>query len=270
MRQTCDDWECIVVDDGSDQPIDDVIEAANDSRIRLVKHDTNKGRGAARNTGVATAKGNIIAWQDADDWSVSRRFDEQLKALQRWPSACFVGAGMLIVDQQYECVGVRADQELEPQFLTSFQPPKIGHATLMFQRKVLDTVAYRQHIKTAEDYDFLVRALAQYKFTNLSTPLYCYQEYQSKSLGKRWSSTWTHLMVAREKALQSPLQASSHAIFHVGKAVAHTIVRTLGGPHELIARKPRTPTDEEIANYKHERNELHQFVLEHFNGLALL
>lgn len=68
--QTCDRWECVVVDDGSTDATADVVRsaAAGDARIRLVQQE-NRGIPAARNTGIAAAcaSSEFLAFLDADD-----------------------------------------------------------------------------------------------------------------------------------------------------------------------------------------------------------
>lgn len=66
--QTLSDWEAVVVDDGSTDGTADAVEAfaAHDPRVRLLRQE-NLGSGAARNAGVATARGEFLAFVDADD-----------------------------------------------------------------------------------------------------------------------------------------------------------------------------------------------------------
>ena len=53
----------------------------NDTRIKYIKHKTNKGANAARNTGILNATGNIIAFQDSDDEWLEDKLEIQLKEL---------------------------------------------------------------------------------------------------------------------------------------------------------------------------------------------
>ena len=66
IAQTFTDFEVIVVDDGSMDDGARVVEQLDDSRIRLIPQD-NAGPGAARNRGLAEARGELIAFLDADD-----------------------------------------------------------------------------------------------------------------------------------------------------------------------------------------------------------
>lgn len=68
-RQTCRDWECILVDDGSSDCSGDICDSwsSRDNRF-IVIHQSNKGVSAARNNGLAKAEGEYVVFIDADDW----------------------------------------------------------------------------------------------------------------------------------------------------------------------------------------------------------
>lgn len=73
--QTERSFECIVVDDGSDEPAQ-LIQ--RDSRFRLVRHETCRGVAAARNTGIEAATGDYLAFLDDDDLWTPTRLTEAL------------------------------------------------------------------------------------------------------------------------------------------------------------------------------------------------
>jgi glycosyltransferase involved in cell wall biosynthesis len=56
----------IVVDDGSSDGSDKVLRAVEDSTVRVIRHETNRGKGAAIRTGLDQARGDLVLIQDAD------------------------------------------------------------------------------------------------------------------------------------------------------------------------------------------------------------
>jgi glycosyltransferase involved in cell wall biosynthesis len=67
LAQTIEQIEVIVVDDGSEVPIASALSAVEDDRVRVIRHDRNRGVGGARNTALAAARAPFVAQLDADD-----------------------------------------------------------------------------------------------------------------------------------------------------------------------------------------------------------
>jgi len=84
LAQTITDLECLVVDDASPEG---PPEVPGDARIRLVARPTNGGLSAARNTGIATARGRYVTFLDDDDLYAPQRLAIGLDGLRRAPIA---------------------------------------------------------------------------------------------------------------------------------------------------------------------------------------
>jgi glycosyltransferase involved in cell wall biosynthesis len=92
--QTFTDFELIVVDDGSTDDGAKIVERFGDSRIRLIRQE-NAGPGAARNRGLAEARGELIAFLDADDEWLPQFLAESAQSLDTEASAAAVSSGYL-------------------------------------------------------------------------------------------------------------------------------------------------------------------------------
>lgn len=70
QSQSFKDWEMIIINDCSTDETSKIVEsyASQDTRIRLVNHDVNKGAGLARRTGIANVKGEWMTFLDSDDY----------------------------------------------------------------------------------------------------------------------------------------------------------------------------------------------------------
>lgn len=85
LDQTYQDFEIIIVDDASIDNTEEVVRSIGDPRIRYLKHKKNLGGSAARNTGIKTARGEFIAFQDSDDEWTSDKLDKQMTVLTNAP-----------------------------------------------------------------------------------------------------------------------------------------------------------------------------------------
>ena len=91
LNKTYQDFEIIVVDYGSVDNTYEVVKSIDDNRIVYVKHEVNKGPSIARNTGIFTAKGDIIAFQDSDDEWFSYKLELQLNTMKEFNCDIVVG-----------------------------------------------------------------------------------------------------------------------------------------------------------------------------------
>src|SRR5437899_1262740 len=91
--QTCEDWELIVVDDGSrdDTPAILGAWAARDGRLRVLREGESLGIVAALNRALAEARGEIIARMDADDVALPERLARQRERLAAGDGVAAVG-----------------------------------------------------------------------------------------------------------------------------------------------------------------------------------
>jgi len=106
LRQTWADFDLLVVDDGSTDGTQGVVRGIADPRLRLIETPRNMGASAARNLGIAEARGRWVAFQDSDDEWLPLKLEKQMARLSA-PGAAYVAAycGMLILGAPDEAPG---------------------------------------------------------------------------------------------------------------------------------------------------------------------
>jgi hypothetical protein len=147
--QTWGDLEILVVDDAStdDGPARVAAAAASDPRIRLIRQGTNGGAYAARNGGLAEARGAFITTHDADDWAHPEKIARLIDALAGGRAPLAISAW------------ARADDRLA--FWGPWQPSPnmIGpdFSSVLFSRDVLDIAGGWDTARTGADREFVAR-----------------------------------------------------------------------------------------------------------------
>lgn len=99
LKQTYQDFEIIIVDDGSTDCSVEEVEKVTDSRIHLIRQN-NTGVSAARNRGIEEAKGEFIAFLDADDEWTPCYLEKQYELTQKYPKCSVFACNYEFIDRQ--------------------------------------------------------------------------------------------------------------------------------------------------------------------------
>ena len=85
LNQSYEDFEYVIIDDGSTDKSKIIIESFKDPRIKLISNKQNIGLAASLNIGIQVSKGKYIARMDCDDVSATKRLENQLEYLIKNP-----------------------------------------------------------------------------------------------------------------------------------------------------------------------------------------
>jgi len=177
LNQTYQQFEIILVNDGSNEPIDKLI-SMGDSRISLL-HQQNLGPAAARNHGIRQAKGNYIALLDSDDIFLPEKLERQVEVHQQNPRVWLSHTSY----QRFTTAGETSaiSERLEVMHSGKFSGnlyPKIFYdcpiatPTVMFRREVVEhDIWYEESYRICEDVIFYSKIAYFSEIIGLDTPL---------------------------------------------------------------------------------------------------
>ncbi|WP_455552027.1 glycosyltransferase family 2 protein [Desulfovibrio sp.] len=183
LKQRFNDFTLLIIDDGSTDNSPSIISKYNDKRIKIIHHNKNMGRSIARNTALATADSEYLAWMDADDIAKADRLQKQIMFLDEHPQISICGGYVLRFN---EGTGI-AKHPCHPERIaaqTIFQPAILNPTAMMRLadlRKI--SLQYDAGFSRAEDFVFWIQAFLYYnlKGANLNTILCNYREFNRKT-----------------------------------------------------------------------------------------
>jgi glycosyltransferase involved in cell wall biosynthesis len=172
LLQTEQDFEIVVVDDGSKDDPGPVVATFADPRIRILKR-ANGGGGAARNTGIDAARGRFVAFLDSDDKFLPHHLADMRKLLEGTRNT---GAySRFIVDRGNGRTllkpprAIRADEDMAEYLLCD--RGFLATSVIVVPVEVARTIRFNENLPAAEDTDFAIRsALAGVHFVMAPSP----------------------------------------------------------------------------------------------------
>ncbi len=189
LTQSFENYEIIVVDDGSNKDIASVIENFCDHRIIYFRHEQSRGASAARNTGIQNARGTWLSFLDDDDeflpHFLSKTFD-RLQAASEETGFCWCGIqrvwdrehGEEIVDettfQEYDPSGVQP----ELQYLSVGTNYGLTVRNACFR----EIGGFSEELSSVVDTDLLFRLGKKYKYTIVPDVLVKYHFHAGEQL----------------------------------------------------------------------------------------
>lgn len=190
LAQTFTEFEFLIVDDGSRDGSVAIVESYNDARIRLIRNAENKGQTACLNQGLAIARGEWIARQDADDISLPHRLERQMQRLAAEPRLVLLGCQAWIVDGSGKFAGLlnvpHGPASIE--WASLFENPFIHTAAVFRREAAMKLGGYDENFRICQDYDFWIRMVREEPAANLSERLVIYR-HSADSLQHRARAT---------------------------------------------------------------------------------
>lgn len=205
LQQTYENIELIIVDDYSeDETILVLNELKLDKRIKVIeKTNERKYLAASRNIGIFCANGELITFQDADDWSYPKRVEHQVRLLldSNIDVCCTNIRTLNDSGEEFSCHPLQ-HVDIVKGFTRRRGRGTLVGATMMVSSKILKNFYYSEYLRFAQDWDLFLRLYESgYSFGNTQEPLYVYDRRGANSTdNKEWG--WCNLLIRYNQKLR--------------------------------------------------------------------
>lgn len=173
LSQDYDDFEVIIVNDGSTDRSMEIVRSIQDPRIVLIEQE-NGGPSKARNTGVMHAKGEWILFLDADDELLPDAFSHLYALTSIHPEADIIDGSFIVKTRDTEQKTTFVNKIIKNNYKSFFYRetlPSTGHT--LFKSDLLRDFPYNTSIRRYEDVELIMRILMKASIVTSSKPIFC-------------------------------------------------------------------------------------------------
>ena len=175
LNQTYRDFEVLVIDDGSTDNTSEIVKSFNDKRLRYIRHGENRGVAAARNTGIMSAEGKYIAFQDSDDEWFPEKLEKQMAVFTTTsPQIGVMYTGFLLIEGNTKTripsskVTKKEGNIYNSLLRGNFVSPG---ASIVKRECFTKAGMFDEHYVPLEDWEFWLRISRHYHFKCVDEPL---------------------------------------------------------------------------------------------------
>jgi glycosyltransferase involved in cell wall biosynthesis len=219
LSQTYSNFELILINDGSTDQSAEIVNSFSDSRITLIENKQNEGLSASLNTGIRCSRGEYIARQDADDYSLPDRLKQQVNYLDTHLDVGVLACRTWDADASGIPVYCRREPVTHHEISISLHHAvnPLMHGSIMMRRDVLARLPEIYRFRAGQDYDLWLRLIDSCQFAKLAEPLYIYRNNpQTTSLRVkelRREMTLYMLQLYKERCMNGGVERSDWRIY---------------------------------------------------------
>lgn len=212
LSQTFQDFEIIVIDDGSSDSTVEVVSSIQDDRLKVFSYPNAK-QAASRNRGFAHSTGKYISFLDADDLWTPNKLESQLKALQDNPQAAVAYSWSHCIDEKGKFLreashSTSSGDVYAKLLLCDFLDN--GSNPLIRRQALLEVGGFDESLPPAEDWDMWLRLAARYHFVAVPYPHILYRQSPSSA-----SANLRRMAAACERVIELAFDRAPDSLQHL-------------------------------------------------------
>jgi glycosyltransferase involved in cell wall biosynthesis len=220
LNQTYGKFKFLIIDNSSGDRTREMIRSVNDSRIRLIELDRDRGQAAALNMGMDLADTPFIGRMDADDICMPERFEKQIACMRENPDVGICGTWAVSFGAGREERLFHPVSPEEINVMLMFESALV-HSSVVMRKSELDkfNLRYDENLGHSEDWDLWQRASRDMKIVNLPEPLLRYRVHDRSVSRRNLDRVKKTAEILDERALQ-PLGLHHHELRHVHRDIS--------------------------------------------------
>ncbi|OGP71498.1 MAG: hypothetical protein A2Y80_03040 [Deltaproteobacteria bacterium RBG_13_58_19] len=213
LKQTLEDFELIIIDDGSSDNSREIIERYADREKVLVIFQQNKGLSVSNNIALRMARGRYLLRLDADDYLDENALLVLSGILERNPDIGMVFPDYFLVDEH----GGILDHVCRHNFaeVTLLDQPAHGAGTLIRRQLLLEMGGYDEYFRCQDGYDLWIRFIQHYQVQNVNLPLFYYRRHAENLTRDEELILTTRAQILEKQVRKNGRQLSAVAIIPV-------------------------------------------------------
>jgi len=255
FAQSYQDWELILIDDGSKDSSLQIANSIKDPRVRVLSDGKNKKLAGRLNQVTNIAKYDYIARMDADDLIHPERLAIQLKILEENPDYDIVTSGVYSVLNDLSIVGKRGTNYRGVSFEEIITRRKgVTHAALLARKSWYERNKYNEALSIAQDLELWTRTSFKndLKVISIDTPLYVYREEENVTTNKLLRA------YKNERQLIKTYKGTFNKLYFKSlfKSLAVKIIDMFNLKIDLLQKRNKPLTKEDMEDYNYILNSI--------------
>ena len=252
LRQSHQNWECIIINDASTDRTESFLSSLKDPRFRPYHSPAPLGRGAARNAALERATGEYITTLDADDFYFEQSLSQHVQVLEKDRALSLSSGSVLLFDLQRNFFGkLKKEHPVgEVRFGSNPSALKFPLAAAMIRKTAVGSNRYNPEYDRSEDREFFTRVLANKSIYFLREPTYAY----------RWQPKIDDILLGLAMREQTYRKQWRH--FPFKNSIAFLLNRLKIKTYQIVAWLQLWPKFEKLKTSKMDKREEAVFLAE--------